>query len=224
MLLQPCLRAQSSAAASNCAPAPRLLCPSATTKPFNSARTSTSSSGLLLTCSQPMTPSFDDSATNTACCDNGLIPRNLSRTCEGLAGYPSCPLSSAIRGASPKFAPRIFNSFSLPPGVIFFTPPSAAAAPARHRFLIPAAHLPRSIAPRLNPVCEFFPPGESFPGSGGYFSFRYFLKPSSPLSLQNFSHHGLPEGPGAAAAETLHPLRSYRDRRDRLSAQTPPAW
>src|SRR6266699_2481267 len=112
MLLQPCLRAHSSAAASSCAPAPRLRCPSATTSPFTSARISTSSRGCLLTCTQPITPSLADSATNTACCDAGAIPRIRSRICAAVAGYPSWPESTAIRGASALFARRIFSSLS----------------------------------------------------------------------------------------------------------------
>src|SRR5467141_1351349 len=86
MLLQPCLRAQSSAATSSHAPAPKLRCPSATTNPFTSARISTSRSGCLLTCTQPITPSLPDSATNTACCEAGLIPSSLLRICAVVAG------------------------------------------------------------------------------------------------------------------------------------------
>src|SRR5258708_28393101 len=112
MPLQPCVRAQSSAAASSRAPAPRLRCPSATTSPFTSARSSTSRSGCLLTCTQPITPSLADSATNTACCDAGAIPRIRSRICAAVAGYPSWPESAAIRGASALFARRLFSSLS----------------------------------------------------------------------------------------------------------------
>src|SRR5882724_4983557 len=110
MPLQPCLRAQSSAAASSCAPAPRLRCPSSTTSPFTSPRISTSSNGCLLTCPQPMTPSSGESATNTACCEAGLTPSNLWRICAAVAGYPSWLESTAIRGASARFAGRIFIS------------------------------------------------------------------------------------------------------------------
>src|SRR6266436_1691052 len=119
MPLQPCLRAQSSAAASSRAPAPRLRCPSATTNPFTSARISTSNSGCLLTCTQPITPSSGASATNTACSEAGLIPSSLLRISAAVAGYPSSPASTAIRGASAPFARRIFSSLSSPMGVIF---------------------------------------------------------------------------------------------------------
>src|SRR5258708_8928312 len=112
MPLQPCVRAQSSAAASSRAPAPRLRRPSATTRPLTSARSSTSRSGCLLTCTQPITPSLADSATNTACCDSGAIPRIRSRFCAAVAGYPSWPESAAIRGASALLARRIFSSLS----------------------------------------------------------------------------------------------------------------
>src|SRR6266704_4202911 len=124
MFLQPCLRAHSSAVASSRAPAPRLRWPSATTSPFTSARRSTSRSGSLLTWSQPITPSLADSATNTACWNAGLIPRSLSRICAAVVGYPSCPLRSASRAASPVFARRIFSSFFLSLGVIIFRLPS----------------------------------------------------------------------------------------------------
>src|SRR5258706_12758518 len=49
----------------------------------------------------------------------GLIPSSLLRISAAVAGYPSSPASTAIRGASAPFARRIFSSLSSPMGVIF---------------------------------------------------------------------------------------------------------
>ena len=178
MPLQPCLRAHSSAAASNSAPAPRLRRPSATTSPFTSARISTSSSGCLLTCVQPITPFSGASATNTACCEAGRIAASLLRTSAVVAGYPSCPESTAICGASALFARRIFNFVPLPLGFIGLKPSSAAAAFRPPHSSIPAAHPPRSTVPRVNPAGEFSPRRGSLRGSMEHSFCRYFAAPS----------------------------------------------
>src|SRR5205814_6840352 len=209
MPLQPCLRAQSSAAASNNVPAPRLRCPSATTSPFTSARISTSRSGCLLTCVQPITPYSRESATNTACCEAGLIPTSLLRICAAVAGYPSWPESTAIRGASALFARRMFNFLSLLLDVIGLKSPSAANGIVLPRSSIHAAHPRRSTVPRAYSGCGFFPRRELLPGSMGYFSCRYFAAPSSPLSSRNFFHRALPARSPAGISQSAHSEKPY---------------
>jgi len=113
MLRHPRFLAHSSAIASNRPPVPLFRAFSDTTKPCISARSSTSRTGSKLTCSQPSTPLLSDSATNTACCDCGFSCGSLRNISAALAGYPSCPLNSAIRGASMCFARRILTSFRL---------------------------------------------------------------------------------------------------------------
>src|SRR6266403_2542709 len=110
MLLQPFSAAHRSAAANNFAPVPVLRCFSSTTSPFTSARKATSSCGGTLTCSHPVTV-FSDSATKIAYCVLAPIRFILWRISFRLAGYPSCPLSSAIREASWSLARRIFILF-----------------------------------------------------------------------------------------------------------------
>src|SRR5438874_5191519 len=111
MLLQPFFAAHCSAARNNCAPAPRLRWCSSTTNPFTSARKSTSSSGVTLTCSQPVT-FFPVSTTKIACSAAGRIRFILCTISARLAGYPSCPLSSANRSASCNRARRIRPAFT----------------------------------------------------------------------------------------------------------------
>ena len=77
--------------------------------------------------------------------------RNRSRIWAAVAGYPSCPLSSASCGASPLFARRIFSSF-LFAFANCIKPPFAEAALARRRSSVRAAHPPRSSAPLVNPA------------------------------------------------------------------------
>src|SRR6267142_1226348 len=213
MPLHPCFRAHSSAAASSRAPAPALRSLSSTTSPFTSARISTSRSGSLLTCNQPMTPSFADSATRTACCEAGLIPRNRSRIWAAVAGYPSCPLSSAIRCASALFARRIFTSFLLA-NAICFTLPSAVGGLAPRHSSVHAAHPRQSILPRVDSACESFPLREWRPDSAERFASRCSAKPNSRPFLQNSAHHGLPAQSSAKAAKTLHPRPSCLDKQD----------
>src|SRR5882762_2904019 len=190
MPLQLCLRAQSSAAASNLAPAPRLRCFSATTSPFTSARIATSNSGCLLTCTQPITPSSGESATNTACCEVGLIPCSLLPICAAVAGYPSWPESTASCGASTLFTRRIFRSPFFPVLSTIFKLLSAAAAPALRHFSIPATPPPQSTAPPANRSCKSAPLLELRRGSVLGFSFLSAVKPNSRPFLRNFFRRG----------------------------------
>src|SRR5260370_2540766 len=130
-----------------------LLCPSATMSPFTSARVSTSTRFVMLTCSQPirlpavlwLEPASFTSATNRACRDAGASSPNLLAICAVVAGYPSCPLSSAIRAASLRRARRIFISAFL-----------AAAAISSHH-LPPQSRL-NCFAPQLAQAIRRTPP------------------------------------------------------------------
>src|SRR5260370_7470510 len=163
MLLQPCLRAQLSAAASGSAPAPRLRCPSATMSPFTAARVAASSRGGFLTCSQAIAPPAGESATNTACCAAVLIPSSLLRISAAVAGYPSWPVSAAICGASAILGRRILSSSFFPVLATVIKLLSAAAALARRHSSIPAA-LPLSSSAQLlahQSYQNFFPQSTS---------------------------------------------------------------
>jgi len=120
MILHPRLRAHCSAQRNRRAPVPRLRSSSSTTKPFTSARSSTSISGETLTCSQAITLRSDDSATSTACWLAGLILRNRCAISAGFAGYPNWPQSSAIRTASLLFARLILTPACLVVGLVCF--------------------------------------------------------------------------------------------------------
>src|SRR5271165_359001 len=116
MLGQPCLRAQCSTAARSCAPAPRLRWTSATMSPFNSARVPISTRCVTLTCAQPITPASGDSATNRALGGAVLSLRRRCAMSAAVAGYPSCPVSSARSGVSLVRALRITTAdFARPP-------------------------------------------------------------------------------------------------------------
>jgi hypothetical protein len=110
MPAQPIFRAHFSAASSSLAPTPRLRTFSPTTKPFTSARGSTSSKGVTLTCTQPITSSSPVSATKHAPFLWCNVRFKRAAICFAVTGYPSCPESAAIRGASASFALRTFIS------------------------------------------------------------------------------------------------------------------
>src|SRR6266436_6301754 len=63
-----------------------------------------------------------------------------------------------------------------------------AAALVRPHSSIREARPPQSSAPPVSLACEFFRPRGSLRGSIEHSASRYFLKPSSPLFLQNFVH------------------------------------